>query len=151
MRDLAGCLEPCVRCETSAEQQQRFTLQLSDLKQRASTQAVAFRNDGQETHWIKRPPFEAGITGRHDSHFDLAAIKQVSQLSPACIFQLNLNERMPSLIPRKKICQKALDRLGRGADAQQTSMSCSQGSRSLAKRLDFCQQTTAMPQQVLAL
>jgi hypothetical protein len=75
MRDLAGCLEPCVRCETSAEQQQRFTLQLRDLKQAASTQPVTFGNHGKETHWIQHLPFEAGITGRHDSHFDIPAIK----------------------------------------------------------------------------
>jgi hypothetical protein len=105
---------------------------------------VAFRKHDQETHWIQRPPFEAGITGRHDSHFDLAAIEQVSQLSPACFLQLHLDERMPALIPRKKICQKILDRLRCGADAKQTSIPCLQGSRPLTKRADVCQQTAAV-------
>jgi hypothetical protein len=133
-----------MRCKTSAEPQKRFTLQVRNLKQGASTQAVAFRQHGQERHWIERPSFEAGITGWHDSHLDLAAIQHIPQLSPACLLQLNLNERMPALIPRKKICQKILDRLGCGADAQQTSLPCLQGSRPLTKRADVCQQTAAM-------
>ena len=49
--------------------------------------------------------FKTGITGWHDSHFNLAAIEQVPQLSPARFLQFNLNERMPAFIARKKICQ----------------------------------------------
>jgi hypothetical protein len=105
---------------------------------------VAFRQHRQERHRIQRPPFEAGITGRHDTYFDLAAIEQVPQLSPACFLQLNFDERMPPLILRKKICQKILNHLGCGADAKQTSLSCLQGSRPLSKRADVCQQSAAM-------
>ena len=103
-------------------------LQIRDLKRAASAQAVAFRQDSQETHWIQRPSFEAGITGWHNSHFNLAAIEQVPQLSPARFLQFNLNERMPAFITRKKICQKTLNHLGCGADAKQTSLPCLQGS-----------------------
>ena len=105
---------------------------------------MAFRQHRQERHRIQRPSFEAGITGRHDNHLDFTAIEQVPQLSAASFFQLNLDERMPPLKLRKKICQEILNHLGCGADAKQTSLSYLQGSRPLSKRADICQQTAAM-------
>jgi hypothetical protein len=128
-----------------------LTLQIRDLKRAASAQVVAFRQDSQETHWIQRPSFEAGIARRHDSHFNFAAIQQAPQLSPARFLQFNLDERMPAFIPSKKICQKTLNHLGRGADAKQTSLPCLQGSCPLTQRAKFCQQTAAMCEQVLPL
>ncbi|MFZ0851437.1 MAG: hypothetical protein WAO08_19780 [Hyphomicrobiaceae bacterium] len=105
---------------------------------------MAFGQHGHERHRIQRPFLEAGITGWHDNHFDFAAIEQVPQLGPARFLQLDLDERMPPLMPRKKISQKALDHLRRGAHPKQTSLPCLQGSGPLTERADVCQQTAAM-------
>ena len=105
---------------------------------------MAFGQHRQERHRIQRPLFKAGITGRHDNHFDLAAIEQVSQLSAASFLQLNLNERMSPLILREKICQKILDHLRCRANAKQTSLPYLQRSRPLRKRADISQQAAAM-------
>jgi hypothetical protein len=151
MCNLACRLEPCLRCEPAAEQQNGFARQARNLEQRAPAQAVALRQCRQKRHWIEGARIEADITRRHDGYFNLTAIEHISQQGPAGLLQLDLNQRVSTLIACQEICQETLDHLGCCADAQQARLSGFHGSRALAQCAGFCQETAAMSQKVLTL
>jgi hypothetical protein len=118
MGDLAGRLEPQMRCEVVAQTQQWLLGQLRNFERAALAEAMIGGQHGQHIHGIEQPVMEFALPRRHDRQVDIAALQAARQPRAALFDQANLDPGVPPAIEHQKIGKQRLDHLRRGADAQ---------------------------------
>src|SRR5215510_4737563 len=114
-----------------------------------ATEWVVLRQHGQGAYRVDRPIPEAFIMC-DERQMNVAAAKAVRQTNSALFHEVHFNARMMPPVGPQEDRQRALDRLRRGAHAQDAGLSISERARAFADGIGILQEASAKPQKILA-
>jgi hypothetical protein len=139
----AGGVEPFPRRKARPQQQEHFLDEIGHLQGPTSSESVPNWDHGQEVNGEQQAPAEPWITCERECQMEFPRFEAVRELFPAVLDESQRDTRGRAA-PARKEAGLALERLGRGSEAEYSRLTGPKRPGALSERLRAGEKVAAL-------